>query len=114
MSAETALPRRMAARVESRRAPGRHRGWRLAAGLGTALGAAVMLLPLLATLSNSFKTPTQFFAVPPEWIPNPLILTNYELALTKVPFLLYVSNTLAITVPAVVGQVLSSTLVGYA
>ena len=114
MDAQRTISRLTASVVDSRRAVAIRRAWHVVASLTIIIGAAVMLLPLLATLSNSFKTPTQFFAVPPKWIPNPFILTNYEMALTKVPLLLYIGNTLQITVVSLIGQVLSSTLAGYA
>lgn len=73
----------------------------------------IFSLPFLWALSTSLKSIEQIYVVPPEWLPNPILWSNYVDALTKVPFLSYILNTLKIALPTVVGAVLSSSLVAY-
>jgi multiple sugar transport system permease protein len=48
------------------------------------------------------------------WIPQPVYVQNYADALTMIPYLHYLGNTLAICIPNVVGTVLSCSLAAYA
>ncbi len=73
----------------------------------------IFALPFLWAISTSLKSTAQIYVVPPEWLPNPILWRNYFDALTKVPFLSYILNTLKIALPTVVGAVISSALVAY-
>jgi ABC-type glycerol-3-phosphate transport system permease component len=77
------------------------------------LGAIVFLLPLFWMLSSSLKPEWQVLANPPVWIPNPPRWENYREALTYLPFGRYAVNTLIISLGAIVGHVLSCTIVAY-
>jgi ABC-type glycerol-3-phosphate transport system permease component len=81
---------------------------------GLCLAAAVFLLPLFWMISSSLKPEWQVLANPPVWLPNPPRWENYREALTYLPFGRYALNTLFITFWAIVGHVLSCTLVAYA
>jgi multiple sugar transport system permease protein len=63
--------------------------------------------------SSSLKPEWQVLANPPVWIPNPPRWQNYREALTYLPFGRYAINTLIISVGAIVGHVLSCTIVAY-
>ena len=76
-------------------------------------GASVFLLPLFWMLSSSLKPEWQVLANPPVWIPNPPRWENYREALTYLPFGRYAVNTLIISLGAIVGHVLSCTIVAY-
>jgi multiple sugar transport system permease protein len=86
------------------------------------IGAITMLAPMLWMLSTSLKTPTQVFAIPPIWIPNPAQWINYSTAwrisdifqAEGVTFTNYTINTLIITISGATGVVLSSALVAFA
>jgi multiple sugar transport system permease protein len=80
----------------------------LLVGLG-----ALYLLPFLWALSTSLKPTYLLFRFPPVWIPNSPHWSNYADALDYIPFLQYLQNTLTIAVPATIGAVASSALVGY-
>ena len=56
----------------------------------------------------------QIFRFPPEWIPQPLAWQNYPDALTTIPFLTYLGNTLFIVGLTVVGTVITATLAAFA
>ena len=75
--------------------------------------AAVFLLPLFWMLSSSLKPEWQVLANPPVWLPSPPRWQNYREALTYLPFGRYAINTLIISVGAIIGHVLSCTLVAY-
>jgi multiple sugar transport system permease protein len=77
------------------------------------LVAAIFLLPLFWMLSSSLKPEWQVLASPPVWLPNPPRWQNYPEALTYVPFARYAANTLIICAGAIVGHLLSCTIVAY-
>ncbi|HZS91213.1 MAG TPA: carbohydrate ABC transporter permease [Chloroflexota bacterium] len=74
-------------------------------------------LPIYWMISTSLKVDAQIFTNPPTWIPNPIRWSNYYDALNDAishfPFLQDLRNTLTITVPAVTGTVVSSSIVAY-
>jgi multiple sugar transport system permease protein len=78
------------------------------------LGGALMMMPFVWLISASLKEPQYIYVFPPQWIPNPVRWQNYTEVLFKLPFLLYTRNTLTILIPAMLGQVLTSTMAGYA
>lgn len=77
-------------------------------------GAALLLLPFLWMLSTSLKPDRQVFVYPPEWIPDPVMWSNYLKAWTALPFTRYLQNTMLITGLAMLGDVSVSAIVGYA
>jgi len=96
------------------------------------VGAISMILPIIWMLSTSFKSPTEVFAVPPVWIPNPLHLENYPKAwnisgmyssdtwslfgiqIQGITFTTYLCNTLMIAIFSCLGVTISSSLVAFA
>jgi len=79
-------------------------------------GSIVMLIPMAWMISTSLKKSGQEWIFPPIWIPDPLWWRNYPEAMRAlpVPFYVYVLNTLAITISATLGTVLTSSLAAYA
>lgn len=73
--------------------------------------AILFVTPFLWMLSSSLKTQETVFD--PNWIPSPIAWNNYPDALTSAPFGVYFRNSAIITVLAVLGSVLSSSLVAY-
>jgi multiple sugar transport system permease protein len=78
------------------------------------LGAVVVLIPFLWTLSTSLKEPEQIFTYPPQWIPDPVAWSNYPEALASQPFGRWFANTLLVVGVATLGTVLSCSLVAFA
>ena len=74
----------------------------------------IFLGPWLYLFTTSLKTPDAVLAYPPQWIPQDVDWNNYALALTRIPFLHYLGNTLFLVCVNVVGQLLSCSLVAYA
>src|SRR4051794_38501563 len=60
------------------------------------LGALAVLIPLLWSLSTALKTTRQTLAYPPEWIPQPIVWSNFVDALTAKPFHIYYLNSLIV------------------
>ncbi|MEZ4733704.1 MAG: carbohydrate ABC transporter permease [Caldilineaceae bacterium] len=98
--------------------PTRRRWVTYATCLGTHLliggGALLMLLPFLWTVSTSLKLPGAALSWPPAFLPDSFHWENYIEVWSIVPFLTYFANTTIITLTSVLGNVLSSTLIGYA
>lgn len=76
-------------------------------------GAVVMMIPLVWLLSSSFKDSGRIFVFPPEWIPNPWRPENYPQVLEQIPFLRFLGNTVFVTGMALLGQLISSSLVAF-
>ncbi|BFH61332.1 MULTISPECIES: carbohydrate ABC transporter permease [Paenibacillus] len=74
-------------------------------------GAAIVLVPLLWTVSTSLKSPAEVFQ--DSFIPKVWHWDNYKNAVTAVPFFLFLKNTLIILVPVMIGTVFSSALCAY-
>ena len=77
------------------------------------LGTIVTTLPFAWLVSTSLKSQAQVFTYPPEWIPDPILWSNYREALTAFPFGKYVRNTLIISGFNVVGTLLTASLAAY-
>lgn len=73
----------------------------------------LFLTPLLWMVSSSLKGNEQLFAPDPTWLPNPVRWDNYPKALTSIPFFVYLGNTLTIALLAVLGSLLSCSVVAY-
>ena len=76
-------------------------------------GACVMMIPLVWLLSSSLKDSGRIFIFPPEWIPNPWRPENYPAVLDAIPFLRFAWNTVFVTALALLGQLISSSLVAF-
>jgi multiple sugar transport system permease protein len=75
--------------------------------------AIVYLTPFIWMISTSFKTIAQSLASPPVLIPNPIVIKPFTDALAKMNYPLAFRNTLIYAVPAVIGTVVSCSLVAY-
>jgi multiple sugar transport system permease protein len=64
-------------------------------------------------ISTSLKNPEELAVYPPIWIPNPIRWDNYILAFQQAALGQYIINTLIVTIPSVIGAVLSNALIAY-
>jgi multiple sugar transport system permease protein len=116
----------MAVLTRAERRPGaRSATWQLGQKRGTQIGHLLLHLALIAAgvtfvlpfvwlLSTSLKQSGTELAYPPQWIPHPIMWSNYKTALVDVvPFFTYFKNTMIITVGATTGDVLMSAVVAY-
>lgn len=90
---------------------------RTAGAVRTAVLSAVAVLtaaPFLWMLSTSLKPGADVFASPPKWIPDPLTLHAYRVALTQLPFGRYLFNSVLVTLTIVASNVVFATVAAYA
>lgn len=73
-----------------------------------------MIFPFLWTVLSSLKSLAQIFAVPPVWIPNPVVWSNYKESFTAMPFDRAYWNSIYITVTVVAGSLLTASMAAYA
>jgi len=81
-----------------------------------AIGSLLFLLPLIWALSASLKPLREVFVYPPEIIPNPPvspIWQNYYEALTLIPLLSFIYNSLIINILCIAGFLISSSLCSF-
>jgi multiple sugar transport system permease protein len=78
-----------------------------------AIGAVFAIVPFVWMISTSLKTQDQLFVFPPEWIPNPIRLSNYADAWNALPFTAMTMNSIFVTALAMVGELGSAALVAY-
>lgn len=72
------------------------------------------LLPFYWMVTSALKDDPQVYTVPPVWIPNPAYFINFIDAWAKLPFNLYLFNTVVkYALPVTIGTVLSSAIVAY-
>ena len=78
------------------------------------LAGLFFLVPFIWLISTSLKSSDQIFSYPPKWIPKPAKFSNYREAFEAIPYLKYILNTMKTTSLAVLGNVLSAPMIGYA
>ena len=92
---------------------GQNRALQTSIFLGLGLLSIVFILPLFWMVSTSLKPIEETMKLPPTFIPSEWKWGNYAEALTRIPFFLYLKNTLIVVVLGTLGTVLSSSLVAY-
>jgi len=79
------------------------------------VGASVlMVVPFFWTLSTAFKESADVFASPPQLIPDPVTLQNFEDVFTLLPFPRYFFNSVVVTGLIVLCNVFFGTMAAYA
>ncbi len=77
------------------------------------LVATSMLAPFFWMISTSVKTSSNVFAVPPQWIPDPIRWRNFLEVFESAPFLRYLWNSAYYAVLATFLEVIISIIVAY-
>lgn len=72
-----------------------------------------MLIPLFWLISSSLKSTAMIFIYPPQWIPDPVRVENYSDVFRVIPFGQFTLNTVIVTGTALVGQLLTASLVAF-
>ncbi|MGE7824505.1 carbohydrate ABC transporter permease [Paenibacillus sp. NPDC093718] len=94
-----------------------HRGLRMSTvvlHIVLILGACMMALPFVWMVLSSLKDLSQVFVVPPKWIPDPFIWSNYKDSLTALPFGRAYFNSFYINIIVVVSQLVTCSMAAYA
>lgn len=73
-----------------------------------------MALPMVWVVSTSLKQEGTEFSFPPDFIPDPVVWSNYPDALSALPFGVFARNTVLIVVLTTIGALLTSSLAAYA
>lgn len=81
--------------------------------VGLGLLSVLFLLPLLWMVSTSLKPIEETMRMPPTFIPSSPKWENFREAVQRIPFLLYLGNTVWVSVLGAVGVLLSCSLVAY-
>ena len=71
------------------------------------------MLPLYWMVIGSLKESVEFFQRPPTWYPHRPRFENYLDAITRIPFMSYLKNSLYYAVGSALGACLSSAIVAY-
>jgi len=78
------------------------------------LGSATMIVPFLWMIGTSLKDFGQVFLIPPKWIPDPVVWSNYPDSWNALPFAHAYWNSTYICVIVVTSQLLTCSMAGYA
>jgi multiple sugar transport system permease protein len=78
-----------------------------------AFGALIMVTPFLYMVSTSFKAQQYVLKIPPQFIPDPATLSNYERVLIKGDFIHHFANSAFVAVTATTISVLLSAMMAY-
>lgn len=77
------------------------------------IGALIMAIPFLWMLSTSLKTEGTVFSIPPKWIPDIFMWSNYKQAIEQGALFEGLINTLTIIIPPTIIGVFLSALAAY-
>ena len=78
------------------------------------LGGIIMIAPLVWTFSTSLKTREAVFALPPQWIPDPVMWENYVRVWTAGPLASGILNSVIVSVSVTVVGTLTSAIAAFA
>jgi multiple sugar transport system permease protein/sn-glycerol 3-phosphate transport system permease protein len=76
-------------------------------------GTAVLMIPFFWMLSTSLKPLDEVYVYPIIWIPSELVWSNYTDVFKNVPFGRYLYNSVYISVFAIIGNLLGSSLAAF-
>lgn len=96
----------------------RSKGGTIALFIVVAFFAAVMALPLVLVIGNSFKPVHELWVFPPTLLPEEPTLKNYSdmfsiMSGSLVPFTRYIFNTLLITIVGTAGNIIFSSMCAF-
>ena len=78
------------------------------------IGGIVMIAPLLWTFSTSLKTREAVFALPPQWIPDPVMWENYVRVWSAGPLLSGIVNSIIVSATVTIIGTVTSMLAAFA
>lgn len=73
-----------------------------------------MIIPFLWMLSTALKEPGQVFTMPPQWLPKPVVWSNFTRAWSSLPFAIFTTNSFKIAILSTFGTLLSCSWAAYA
>ena len=75
--------------------------------------SVLFIYPFLYMLITSLKSNEDLYSSTVVWIPRTLYYQNYEMAVKITNYFQYAANSLLVTLPATLGQLISCSMVGY-
>jgi multiple sugar transport system permease protein len=78
------------------------------------VAALLVIAPIWWALSTSLRTPATSYNEPPHWIPTNPDWSNYRAVFQQVPMWQFIGNSIFVTGLIVIGQIITSTMSGYA
>ena len=78
------------------------------------IGAFMMVFPFLWMILTSLKDIGQAFLIPPKWIPDPIVWSNYPASLQALPFGRAYFNSFYISFIVVAVTLLTASMAAYA
>jgi len=78
------------------------------------VGAVIMVTPLAYMISTSFKSQAYVLTFPPQFIPHPATVANYQQAWTSQDFARYFANSLGVAIASTAISLLLSSMMAYA
>jgi multiple sugar transport system permease protein len=78
------------------------------------VAAILVVAPIVWAVSTSFRTPADSFNEPPQWLPTHPQFSNYKAVFRQVPLGTFILNSTLVTGAIVIGQLITSTMSGYA
>ncbi|MGM7671643.1 carbohydrate ABC transporter permease [Microbacterium sp. A93] len=78
------------------------------------LGGVVMVAPLVWTFSTSLKTREAVFALPPQWIPDPVMWENYIRVWSAAPLATGIVNSVIVSATVTIFGTVTSMLAAFA
>lgn len=79
-----------------------------------AAGAIIMVIPFIWMILSSLKDISQIFIIPPKWIPNPWVWTNFRDSWNFLPFGKAYFNSFYINLIVVTAQLVTCSMAAYA
>lgn len=110
--ATVSLPTR--ARRATGEKPGTSRVQTILLHLVLSIGAFMMVFPFLWMILTSLKDLSQAFIIPPKWIPDPVVWSNYPASLQALPFGRAYFNSFYISFIVVGATLLTASMAAYA
>jgi ABC-type glycerol-3-phosphate transport system permease component len=93
---------------------GSRRRGRIGKSIFLLAASVLMIAPFLWALSTSLKLPSEVFAYPPRFLPDPFTVANYQNVITRIPFPRYLLNSTIVTGTIVILNVVFGTAAAYA
>jgi multiple sugar transport system permease protein len=104
---------RLALDPQPPRRRGAHPAWRIAGYTALVLAAAAVLLPFYWMAMSSLKSNNDVFTIPVQWLPDPVVWSNYLDIWQKSEMTTWLGNTVVVSVAVTVLQVFTGSFAAY-
>lgn len=75
--------------------------------------AILVVAPFYWMVVTSLRSPDEVLKIPPAWVPDPVVFSNYPKVFQEVPFARFIGNSFVLVFWNVLGQVFATTCVAY-